>query len=241
MPRCRYTSSIRVSQLEASRLSLISPFSFAPSIFLFVLPSLSLTRSIYDTKDVSSRPLKKDKREYEREKREPVSRCSLRWPLFGKADCLFVGKLLSCAHKQVETNNILAALREGVDGGRVGRREGGLGRDGYGAQPGCPRATVTRWTSAANLPSLMVGLGPTRPPSLSFVCFLVSWNLSSPSAPPHPLLRYVHHGLQPLRRRTELEIEELRLIAARWWVVSHAWRFVGSGDSVPFPGMTVGS
>lgn len=31
-----------------------------------------------------------------------------------RADCLFVGS--SRAHKQVETNNILAALRKGVDG-----------------------------------------------------------------------------------------------------------------------------
>ena len=32
----------------------------------------------------------------------------------GRADCLFVGS--SQAHKQVKTNNILAALRQGVDG-----------------------------------------------------------------------------------------------------------------------------
>lgn len=54
-----------------------------------------------------------------------------------KADCLFVGSFWCCAHKQVETNNILAALRE-----RVG--EGG-------GDSGCPRAAVTRRTSAVNL------------------------------------------------------------------------------------------
>lgn len=67
-----------------------------------------------------------------------------------KADCLFVGSFWCCAHKQVETNNILAALRERVDG------EGG--------GEGCPRAAVTRRTSAVEpLPSLMPASGPRVP------------------------------------------------------------------------------
>ena len=67
-----------------------------------------------------------------------------------KADCLFVGSFWCCAHKQVETNNILAALRERVDGERGG--------EGY------PRAAVTRRTSAVEpLPSLMPASGPRVP------------------------------------------------------------------------------
>lgn len=87
-----------------------------------------------------------------------------------KADCLFVGRACAgCrARKQVETNNILAALRERVDvGGGRGEEDGG-----GTARAGCRRAAVTRRTSA--VPSLMPASGPRVPLSLP------------PSSPPLP-------------------------------------------------------
>lgn len=75
-----------------------------------------------------------------------------------KADYLFVGG--SREHKQVETNNILAALRERVDDDT-----GELSVCSWGDSllncHSCPRATVTRRTSDARL-VINAGLRPTR-------------------------------------------------------------------------------
>lgn len=90
------------------------------------------------------------------------------------------------AHKQVETNNILAALREGVDG-----EPGGFDVCSWGCSislslspspcRGCPRATVTRRTRAARS-VINAGLGPTR---RAFF-------------PSRPLSRFNAHILQPI-------------------------------------------
>lgn len=69
-----------------------------------------------------------------------------------KADCLFVGSFWCCAHKQVETNNILAALRERVgEGGRLRLPQGGGNEANECREP---------------LPSLMPASGPRVPLSL---------------------------------------------------------------------------
>lgn len=71
-----------------------------------------------------------------------------------KADCLFVGSFWCCAHKQVETNNILAALRERADGeggGRLRLPQGGGNEANECREP---------------LPSLMPASGPRVPLSL---------------------------------------------------------------------------
>lgn len=133
---------------------------------LLPLPLLPLFhRRIYDTiKEASHRG---------REGRKGGSRLASR-PTVAKAarkaDCLFVGRACAgCrARKQVETNNILAALRERVDvGGGRGEEDGG-----GTARAGCRRAAVTRRTSA--VPSLMPASGPRVPLSLP------------PSSPPLP-------------------------------------------------------
>lgn len=82
-----------------------------------------------------------------------------------KADCLFVGSFWCCAHKQVETNNILAALRERVgEGGRLRLPQGGGNEANECREP---------------LPSLMPASGPRVP-------------LSLPSPSPSPLFCSIH-------------------------------------------------
>lgn len=84
-----------------------------------------------------------------------------------KADCLFVGSFWCCAHKQVETNNILAALRERADGEGGGRLR--LPQGGGNEANECRES----------LPSLMPASGPRVPLSL----------------PPPPRLLYIHRSI----------------------------------------------
>lgn len=159
---------------------------------------------------------KEEQREKKREARASRSTSTVAMLRAGKADCLFVGSFW-CAHKQVETNNILAALRERADGEPTGERvveedEGGTVRlpqgDGNEANE-CREPTV-----------INAGLGPTRlsassPPHFFIYLLLVYWNRT-----PNPSSRVVFlSALASFRAcrvfqspRTELEIEEVRLM-----------------------------